>query len=96
MGQSGEQQYPKHVSVFVPRVMVSFRDEKGEDGESEPSEYVEENRKGIARITGEKEPGEVVDGHGDCRDDLQNRLIELRKGFHSCVCLLHSKLYKTR
>lgn len=66
MGNKGKKKQTGGIFADIFRVVIAFRYEIAHDGAGDPSYYVQDKRKRLPRISGEKYPCNMVTGH--CQD----------------------------
>lgn len=83
MRDQREKEHAEHVFVHVPRVEEPLRDEEAHRRHRDAPDDVHQLRLPVQRTPGVDRPRDVVDRHGDDRDQLDRVRIQYLVAFHA-------------
>ena len=88
VGDDREEEHPHRVFVHVSRVEEPLGHEKTHRRHGDAPDDVHRDREPLVRVAGEDRPRDVVDGHGDDRDELDRVAVQYLIIRHDCGFLL--------
>ena len=76
VGNDGKEEHPRRVFIHVPRVEEPLRHEITHRRHRDPADHVHHERDPFVRTARVDRPRDVVDGHGDDRDELDRVAVQ--------------------